>query len=256
MGMFSAASAYDRYVGRYSPSLARETVARLGITDGELVLDIGCGPGALTSQLVGVVGAENVSAVDPSESFIAAYRERYPKVDAHVAGAEQLPFQDATFDVVIAQLVVHFMKDPLRGVSEMRRVTRPGGRVAASVWDYADKMILIRKFWDAARKLNPGARPKDEMNMSYTTPDGLGELWRERGLTDVDVVPVDVSASYTDYEDLWWPLEAGVGPAGAYAVALAPDEREALKDEFRRQLRVGDSPFELSARAWLVTGIN
>jgi SAM-dependent methyltransferase len=256
MGMFSAVDAYDRYVGRYSPSLARDTILHLGIVSGDRVLDVGCGPGALTSQLVGVVGAEGVSAVDPSESFLAAFRDRYPGVDARVAPAEALPFEDATFDAAIAQLVVHFMNDPLRGVSEMRRVTRPGGRVAASVWDYADKMILIRRFWDAARQLAPGARPKDEMNLAYTTRDGLGELWRERGLADVEVVPMDVSASYSDFEDLWWPLEAGVGPAGAYAVALEPGERARLKDEFQRQLEVGERPFELTARAWLATGIN
>jgi SAM-dependent methyltransferase len=195
-------------------------------------------------------------AVDPSESFVAACRDRYPGVDARVASAEALPFGDRSFDAAIAQLVVHFMKDPVRGVAEMRRVTRAGGRVAASVWDYADGMILIRKFWDAARALEPAATAKDEINMEYTTPSGLGGLWREAGLGDVQVVPIDVAASYDDFEDLWWPLETGVGPAGAYAAALSDDDREALKDEFRRHLGVDEGPFELNARAWLATGIN
>jgi SAM-dependent methyltransferase len=256
--MFAAVDAYDRYVGRYSPSLARETIVRLGIERGNRVLDVGCGPGALTSQLVGVVGAENVAGVDPSEAFVATYRERYPGVQVHVTGAEQLPFEEASFDFTIAQLVLHFMKEPLRGVSEMRRVTRSGGKLAASVWDYGDKMTLIRKFWDAARAIDPAARAGDEVNFLYTTQTGLAELWEERGLKQVSVEPVDVSASYTDFEDLWWPLEAGVGPAGAYAAALAPEQRARLKDEFRGQLGIGagDTPFELTARAWLATGTN
>jgi SAM-dependent methyltransferase len=254
--MFAAVDAYDRYVGRYSPSLARESILRLGIEPTDRVLDVGCGTGALTSQLIGLVGAENISAVDPSDSFVAAFRQRYPGVDAHVSGAEQLPFGESAFDAAVAQLVIHFLKQPARGVAEMRRVTRPGGRVAASVWDYADKMILIRKFWDAARAIDPAAGAGDEVNFANTTQAGLGELWREAGLSEVSVQPVDVSASYTDFEDLWWPIEAGVGPAGAYTVTLDPERRADLKQEFRRHLGVDDGPFELSARAWLAMGIN
>ena len=196
-----------------------------------------------------------MAAVDPSASFAEACAERLPGVRVEVAGAEELPFPDDDFDVAFAQLVVNFMGDPAAGVGEMRRVTRPGGTVAAAVWDYAGEMMLLRRFWDAAAALDPAAAERDEgRSMPYCTPDSLAELWSAAGLDEVDVAPVSVSADYDGFEDLWAPLEVGVGPAGAYAASLPEEQRTALKDELRRRLAVGDEPFSLSARAWLATG--
>jgi SAM-dependent methyltransferase len=253
--MFRApADAYDRYVGRYSGELARALIAAAGVDPEWTVLDVGCGPGALTAELAMMVGAGSVAAVEPSEPFAAACRERVPGARVEIAPAEALPFADGTFDGALAQLVVNFMADPRAGVGEMRRVTRPGGTVAAAVWDYAGEMTLVRAFWDAARALDPSAERADERHMAYCTPDGLGGLWTAAGLTGVGVGPVTVEAGYDGFADLWGPLEQGVGPAGAYTVALAPDARTALHDELRGRLGAGDAPFRLTARAWIVTG--
>src|SRR5215207_3348533 len=150
--MFRApADAYDRYVGRYSGELARALIAAAGVDPEWTVLDVGCGPGALTAELAMMLGADSVAAVEPSEPFAAACRERVPGARVEIAPAEALPFADGTFDGALAQLVVNFMADPRAGVGEMRRVTRPGGTVAAAVWDYAGEMTLVRAFWDAAR---------------------------------------------------------------------------------------------------------
>jgi SAM-dependent methyltransferase len=249
------AEAYDRHVGRYCGELARALIAAAGVRPGRDALDVGCGPGALTAELVALLGAEHVAAVDPSAPFADACRARLPGVRVEVAPAEALPFDDDAFDHAFAQLVVNFMTDPQRGVGEMCRVTRPGGTVAAAVWDYAGEMMLLRRFWDAAIALDASAADRDEGRcMPFCTPGELGELWRTAGLAEVDVVPAVVAAGYDGFDDLWQPLEAGVAPSGAYAVALAPEQREALKQELRRRLDVGQDGFRLTARAWIATG--
>ena len=192
--------------------------------------------------------------MDPSVPFAEACRLRLPGVQVEVAPAEALPFADAGFDHAFAQLVVNFMSDPLAGVREMRRVTRPGGTVVAAVWDYAGEMTLLRRFWDAAISLDPAAADRDEGRMPFSTPAALGELWRAAGLAAVDVAPVVVSADYDDFEDLWQPLELGVAPSGAYVASLAPARRAALKHELRRRLGAGDQAFRLPARAWVASG--
>jgi SAM-dependent methyltransferase len=248
------AEAYDRHVGRYGRELAQALCAAAGVRQGR-ALDVGCGPGALTTELVALLGAERVAAVDPSAPFADACSRRLPGVRIEVATAEELPFDDAAFDYALAQLVVNFMTDPVAGVREMWRVTRPGGTVAAAVWDYAGEMTLLRRFWDAAVALDPSAADRDEGHcMPYCMPGELAGLWSTVALADVEVSPVVVAAGYDDFEDLWHPLELGVAPSGAYVASLSPERRTALKGELRRRLGVGDGSFRLTARAWVVSG--
>jgi SAM-dependent methyltransferase len=249
------AEAYDRHIGRYGSELGRALIASASVVAGERALDVGCGPGALTTELVAVLGPERVSAVDPSEPFAEACRRRLPGVQVEVGGAEALPFDDDAFDHALAQLVVNFMTDAQAGAAEMRRVTRSGGTVAAAVWDYAGEMTLLRRFWDAAAALDRAAAELDEgRSMPYCTPDQLETLWSSAGLAEVRVSPVVVGARYDGFEDLWEPLERGVAPSGAYASSLSAERRAALKEQLRRRLEVGDEPFELTARAWVATG--
>ena len=248
------ADVYDRYVGRYSHELARALIATAAVNPTDCALDVGCGPGALTGELAAVLGADHVFAVDPSQSFVDACRARYPGVRVELATAEALPFADDSVEVAIAQLVVHFMSDAHKGVGEMSRVTRAGGRVSAATWDYASGMTLLRRFWDAAVAVDPRAEALDERHMRYCTQEELEGLWNEAGLTNVSVGAVDTTAAYADFEDLWNPLEAGVGPAGWYVRRVNPEQRAALKNEFRNRLGVGNEPFKLTARAWIVSG--
>lgn len=250
-----AAEAYDRHIGRYGPALAALLVAAAGLRPGHSALDVGCGPGALTAALAERLGADNVAAVDPSEPFARACSERVPGAQVEVGAAETLPFGDASFDAALSQLVVNFMSDARAGVGEMRRVTRSGGTVAAAVWDYADGMTLLRRFWDAAVALDPAAANLDEgASMPYCRPDELRELWRAAGLQDVETSELAVEAAYSDFDDLWQPLESGVGPSGAYAAGLPPERRNRLRDALHRRLDTGDGPFRLTARAWCVAG--
>jgi SAM-dependent methyltransferase len=250
------AEAYDRFVGRYSYGLcdALSRLAELG--PDSRVLDVGAGSGAGTRRLVELGGPERVAAVEPSEPFVAALRERFPGVDVRHAAAESLPFEDDAFDAALALLVVNFMADPEAGVAEMRRVTRPGGTVAACVWDYGGEMTLLGRFWYAAAELDAGGvREADERSrMSFARRGELAELWRSAGLQGVQDGEVVISADYSSFEDLWEPFTAGVGPAGAYAASLDPTRQEALKARYRDRLAVGEGPFSLTARAWYATG--
>ena len=249
------ADAYDRHVGRYGSELAPALAGIAGLRPGQRALDVGCGPGALTAELVARLGPDHVAAVDPSAPFADACRRRLPGVRVEIAAAEALPFPDSEFDAVLSQLVVNFMSDPQAGLGEMRRVIRPGGTVAAAVWDYAGDMILLRRFWDAAVAHDPSARERDEgLCMPFCTSEALGELWWEAGLAAVRVSAATVAADYDGFADLWQPLERGVGPSGAYASSLPPERRRALAAELQERLGVGDEPFRLTARAWIAVG--
>jgi SAM-dependent methyltransferase len=251
----ASADVYDRLVGRYSPQLASALMDFAGIEPGMRVLDVGCGPGALTAVLADRLGTGSVSAADPSEPFVEACRARVPGAEVVVAPAEELPFADGRFDVVLSQLVVNFMRDAEVGVREMARVTRPGGTVASCVWDYSGGMRLLRAFWDAAREVAPERSDADEAHVMRWCREGeLAELWRATGLADVRSGSLEVSAAYTDFEDLWSPLPTGVAPAGAFTRSLDADRQAALHDALRRRLGVGDGPFELTARAWAAAG--
>ena len=247
---------YDRFVGRYSASLGDELIAFAGIEPGMRVLDVGCGPGGLTRRLVDL--GCTVTGCDPSATFAAAAAERVPEAEVVPASAEDLPFADASFDAVLAQLVVNFMADPDTGAREMARVTRPGGTVAACVWDYGGEMTLLRNFWDAAGEVEPerGAAANEAVTMRFARDDDdLRTLWASAGLQDVRTAGLVARASYTGFEDLWAPLPAGTGPGGAFTVSLDAEKQRELHDAFRRRLGVGDEPFELTARAWAAAGV-
>jgi SAM-dependent methyltransferase len=218
-------------------------------------LDVGCGPGGLLKALAERLGAENVAGADPSEPFVEACRARVPEAEVVVARAEALPFADGAFDATLSQLVVNFMDDAEAGVREMARVTREGGTVASAVWDYRGEMTLLRAFWDAAREVDEDGAAADEAEVMQWCEEGdLAGLWERAGLADVRFGALTVRAAYEGFEDLWWPLPTGVGPAGAYTKSLDDEGRAALHDALRRRLGVGDEPFELTARAWAAAG--
>ena len=246
-----AAEAYDRFMGRYSQLLSPQLADLAGVDDGQQALDVGCGPGALTKELVARLGAASVSAVDPSAPFVEAARARHPGVEVHQASAEQLPFADDTFDASLAQLVVHFMSDPVAGLAEMRRVTRPGGVVAACVWDLAGGQAPLSLFWKAARQLDPGA--VDESQLAGAREGHLAELFATAGLREIEGAVLEVSFEHRTFEEWWQPYTGGVGPAGSYLMALGPDQQAALRDRCRALLP--DEPFVLTSRAWAVRGL-
>jgi ubiquinone/menaquinone biosynthesis C-methylase UbiE len=246
-----AADAYDSFMGRFSVQLSAQLADLAGIERGQRVIDVGSGPGALTTELVRRLGPDAVAAADPSEPFVEAARERHPGVDVRLAPAEDLPFDNDSLDAALAQLVVHFMADPIAGLAEMARVTHPGGVVAACVWDLAGGRAPISPFWQAARELDPGTT--DESNLAGARDSHLAELFTEAGLRDVEQSELSSTVEYKTFEEWWQPYTLGVGPAGAHVQSLDDGQVAELRERCRRLLP--EPPFALTAYAWAVRGL-
>jgi SAM-dependent methyltransferase len=247
-----AGEKYDRFVGRYLPTLGVAFADVAGVREGMTVLDVGCGPGGLTQELVARAGADRVAAIDPSAPFVEACRARIPGADVREGVAESLPFDDDAFDASLASLVVSFMRDPDAGVREMTRVTKPDGVVAACVWDTGEGMTMLKCFWEGARSVDPGV--KGEHSLVGTREGQLGELFGKAGLADVESGAISARAEYESFDDWWEPFTFGIGPAGSYCVALDDQRREAVRQSCRTLLGDPLGPFTLDARAWFARG--
>ena len=248
-----AGADYDVFMGRYSQSLAPLFADWAKVTPGQCALDVGCGPGALTEVLVERLGAAAVLACDPSETFVRECRARHPGVEVRLGRAEMLPFDDASVDLVLAQLVLHFVSDPEAAAREMRRVLRPGGTVAACSWDFAQGMEMLRYFWDAAVSLDPAAR--DEAALRFGRDCELAELLAHAGFEQTTETTLEVGSSYTSYEELWSGFLIGIGPAGSYAASRPLSEQAALREALFEQVGSPAGAFELRAVARAARGL-
>ncbi len=246
-----SADAYGRFMGRYSEPLAERFVELVEVRSGQRALDVGCGPGTLIASLVARLGADAVVAVDPSTTFVAAARHRFPDVDVRSAAAEELPFGDGSFDLALAQLVVHFMRDPVAGIAEMARVTRPGGTVAASVWDHAGDGGPLSLFWRAVHDLDPSVG--GEAPLAGSREGHLAELFGQAGLDDVRSTELTVDVRHASFEEWWEPYSLGVGPAGGYVAGLDGTQRRAVQDLCRA--RLPEPPFTVTAKAWVALAV-
>ena len=251
MSFAVTADAYDRFMGKFSIQLGPQLADYARVHSGQRAIDVGCGPGALTGELVGRLGATNVVAIDPSESFVEAARERFPGVDVRLAAAEKIPFPDKAFDAALAQLVVHFMTDPVAGLREMARVVKKDGVVAACVWDHGSGRGPLSIFWKAAREIAPDV--PDESQGAGARKGHLTELLVKAGLRDVEETAIKATVKHATFEEWWVPFTLGVGPAGAYTKKLDPDQRNELMEHCRRLLP--PPPFEVAAWAWTARGL-
>jgi SAM-dependent methyltransferase len=254
--VWAAGDRYEPYVGRWSRLVAREFLPWLGVPPGKEWLDVGCGTGALSQSIFAAAGPARVHGVDPSAGFVEYARAHTPGATFEVGDAQQLPVEDRSADAAVAGLVLNFVPKPDVAVREMRRAVRPGGVVAAYVWDYAGKMELMRHFWDAAVELNPAARDLDEgLRFPLCNEQSLRALFAQAGLEKVEVRAIDAPTTFRDFEDYWQPFLGGQGPAPGYCMSLDEEKRAALRERVRARLPIErDGSIRLIARAWAVKG--
>ena len=248
-------SPYEQYVGRWSRQVAPRFLAWLNIPAGRSWLDVGCGTGALCAAIVDRCSPSAVAGVEPSDGFLATARQHLAnRAMLYQGSATAIPLNDASVEVVVSGLVLNFVPDRRAALLEMARVTVKGGTIAAYVWDYAGKMDLMRLFWDAAAKLDPGAAKLDEgVRFPLCRPEKLAELFAGAGLEAVEVGSIDISTPFTDFDDYWQPFLGGQGPAPAYAMSLDMAARMRLRDCIMGQMPIAaDGSISLTARAWAV----
>ncbi|MEW2139783.1 class I SAM-dependent methyltransferase [Streptomyces sp. NPDC005409] len=255
---WAVGAAYEPYIGRWSRAVAAEFVGRLGALPGERWLDVGCGTGAVARAALDGGGAGEVVGVDSSEGFVRHARRLVSAPRAHfvVGDAMALPVPDGVAGAVVSGLTLNFVPDPARAVSEMVRAARPGSVVGAYVWDYAEGMQLIRRFWEAAAALDERAGDLDEgKRFPLCRPGPLRALFAGAGLSAVDVAAIDVPTRFRDFDDYWTPFLGGQGPAPGYASAQPEDRRARLRERLRSSLPTADDgSIPLTARAWMVLG--
>jgi SAM-dependent methyltransferase len=257
--MFADADDYERFMGRWSRLVAPQLVDYTGAPDRGRMLDVGSGTGALAFTLAERKPQALVLGIDPSKEYVdyAKSKNRFPnRVSFETGDAQQLRFADASFDASLSLLVFNFIPDPLKALKEVRRVTKPGGRVSASVWDYGDGMKMLRAFWDGAVHLDPKAKEHDERHMPLCRAGELSRLWREGVLENIQEQSHVIMMRFESFADYWDPFLLGQGPAGVYVKSLSRDQVQALRGEVKSRVSPSaeKSPFELSARVWSVRG--
>jgi SAM-dependent methyltransferase len=256
--VWASGDAYEPYVGRWSRLVARDFLSWLATPPGATWLDVGCGTGALTGEILRAAGPAHLHAVDASPEYVLFARGRAHdrRATFAVADARSLPQPAGSVDVVVSGLALNFIPQPDVAVAEMARVARAGGVVAAYVWDYADGMRLIRLFWDAAVALDPAAAELDEARrFPLCRPAPLEALFRGAGLERVESRAIDVPTRFADFDDVWAPFLGGQGPAPGYLMGLPGERRAALRERLRTTLpAAADGSIDLGARAWAVRG--
>lgn len=257
--VWASGEVYEPYVGRWSRPVAREFISWLAVPAGSRWLDVGCGTGALSETILQLAAPQAVTGIDSAPGYIAFAREKIndPRVTFQSGDAQALPVETAAYDAAVSGLVLNFVPQPERMAAEMARAVRPGGRVAVYVWDYAGGMQLMRHFWNAAAALDPAAVELDEgRRFPICNPGPLGDLFRNAGLSAVEVRPFDVWTTFKDFDDYWQPFLGGQAPAPRYAMSLNAADREELRQRLVAALPFAlDGSIPLAARAWAVRGI-
>jgi ubiquinone/menaquinone biosynthesis C-methylase UbiE len=254
---WQAGDAYDHYMGRWSRKIAPRFLDWFGASDHLDWLEVGCGTGALSAAILAECNPKSLISVDSSEGFINKARTNVPdhRVEFQIGDAQALAFNTASRDTVVSALVLNFVPDHAKALTEMRRVARVGGIIGYYVWDYPGGGVeFMRAFWNAATAIDPRARDlTEDKRFAFCTPSGLTGLTRRAGLTEIAHTAIEVPTVFRDFEDYWHPFTLGAGPAPGYCKSLEPEARQRLKERLHDTLpRSEDGSIPLKVRAWAV----
>ena len=254
--MFASAKAYEGMMGRWSARLAPLFVDFAQVRGGGKILDLGCGTGSLIQAIADLAIGSEIIGIDPSQPFLDYCRERFTgrRITFDCGNGTDLPYANDSFDHSLSLLVFQFIPQPEKAASEMLRVTRPGGTVAACTWDGDGSVSAI--FWEEVVRLDPAAETRAEKPRHCNRQGQLTALWRAAGLKDIDETAIEIRTDFSSLDDYWLPFTKGVGPQGVYVADLSPERRGALREALRKRLLADrpDDPFSLSARALAVRG--
>lgn len=256
----SGAVGYERQMGRWSQRLAEPFLDFVGTSDDERVLDVGCGTGNLTFAICNRTKVRNACGIDFSPDFIdrAVELNSDPRIAFRVGDACALPYDDASFDRVLSQLVLQFVPDSDGAIAEMRRVARPGAIVAAATWDTRGSLVGMRQFFDTAAMIDPGADERRARNYSrpLSRPGDLAAAWQKAGFVDLSDTMLPIRMDYESFDDYWTPITTGGGPVDDYCKSLDPEIRDKIRDAVQRAYLDGepDGPRSYAAIAWAVKG--
>jgi ubiquinone/menaquinone biosynthesis C-methylase UbiE len=250
---FGDADAYKQVMGRWSRHLAPLLIRFGGLSDGDRVLDVGCGTGSLTLTLPEIANVASVTGIDQTNSFVEFARGRNtdPRISFQTADARTLPFENNSFDRVFSMLVLQFIPDAARAVAEMYRVVRPGGTVTAAVWDNFGEPYIGRLIAHIAAVLDPSV-DRNRLTQPLTVANEMAELWRELGFWQVEQTSLMIRMEYSCFDDAWTPFTRGEGPVGQLIASLSDNIRAALTDHLRNAYLSGcpDGPRSIPCVAW------
>jgi SAM-dependent methyltransferase len=257
--MFEVAEAYERQMGRWSRQLAPLLIEFVGVREGDQILDAGCGTGSVSRAIAELTKAAKIIGIDASKGFIeyAQARNSDPRVSFELGDAQKLSFPDSIFDKCLSLLVVNHIPDTPKAVTEMRRVTKPGGVIATAMWDGTGGNEFNDCMWEAAAALDPKVERPAEKRGSYSSPPALSALWTDAGLTNIEAKGLTMSCGFASFDEFWNRYLEGQGPGRAYVVALPENRRDELRQRLRERVLRGwpDGAFALRAKAWAVRGI-
>ena len=253
-------AAYDRFMGRWSARLAPSFLGFAQVKDGQHVLDVGCGTGILSRAVISSGASVKVTGIDPLRDYVAFARKAVasPRAQFEVGEAESMPFPDKTFDAALALLVLQDFSDPAQAVREMARVTRPGGVVAACLWDFAEGLPMLSLLWQAAEAVAPDAVALKRANQPFqhASVNDLEALWRCCALCNIAPDTLELRMQFSSFDDYWQPFLGGSTPSSAFAAAVNAQTGGALARVLRDKIAGAqpDGSFVLPARAWAIRG--